>query len=115
SAEACIGLNDFVTASEYIQKVLDRPGNAKDGVKLYPNIDVATAGSQIEALDAYHIETAKEFVGEYNRWPELRRTKRLKDLCGRYNYDIKKIGVNRSEEHTSELQSRENLVCRLLL
>src|SRR5690606_41224386 len=25
------------------------------------------------------------------------------------------IGPNRSEEHTSELQSRENLVCRLLL
>src|SRR5690606_42037613 len=24
-------------------------------------------------------------------------------------------GMNRSEEHTSELQSRENLVCRLLL
>src|SRR5690606_39670421 len=24
-------------------------------------------------------------------------------------------GANRSEEHTSELQSRENLVCRLLL
>src|SRR5690606_42012810 len=24
-------------------------------------------------------------------------------------------GTNRSEEHTSELQSRENLVCRLLL
>src|SRR5690606_40229076 len=26
-----------------------------------------------------------------------------------------KIQVDRSEEHTSELQSRENLVCRLLL
>src|SRR5690606_39347692 len=25
------------------------------------------------------------------------------------------IPINRSEEHTSELQSRENLVCRLLL
>src|SRR5690606_39533888 len=25
------------------------------------------------------------------------------------------VGVDRSEEHTSELQSRENLVCRLLL
>src|SRR5690606_42155086 len=25
------------------------------------------------------------------------------------------LGVDRSEEHTSELQSRENLVCRLLL
>src|SRR5690606_42163976 len=27
----------------------------------------------------------------------------------------REIDVNRSEEHTSELQSRENLVCRLLL
>src|SRR5690606_41670410 len=26
-----------------------------------------------------------------------------------------RVGVPRSEEHTSELQSRENLVCRLLL
>src|SRR5690606_41533099 len=26
-----------------------------------------------------------------------------------------RIGLRRSEEHTSELQSRENLVCRLLL
>src|SRR5690606_40767014 len=25
------------------------------------------------------------------------------------------LGITRSEEHTSELQSRENLVCRLLL
>src|SRR5690606_41913435 len=29
--------------------------------------------------------------------------------------DIGDGGVERSEEHTSELQSRENLVCRLLL
>jgi hypothetical protein len=93
-AEACIGLNDLPTAAQYVQKVLDRPGNSKNGTKLVPNVDIATAGSQIAALDAYHIETAKEFVGEYNRWPELRRTKRLKDLTGRYNFDIRRIGVN---------------------
>src|SRR5690606_39963926 len=29
--------------------------------------------------------------------------------------DAIRIRVHRSEEHTSELQSRENLVCRLLL
>src|SRR5690606_18222221 len=29
--------------------------------------------------------------------------------------DLVVSGINRSEEHTSELQSRENLVCRLLL
>src|SRR5690606_40723025 len=28
---------------------------------------------------------------------------------------VSMLSVNRSEEHTSELQSRENLVCRLLL
>src|SRR5690606_40494531 len=29
--------------------------------------------------------------------------------------DLHVLGTPRSEEHTSELQSRENLVCRLLL
>src|SRR5690606_39753071 len=32
-----------------------------------------------------------------------------------FSAQIFKWGVVRSEEHTSELQSRENLVCRLLL
>src|SRR3712207_6955668 len=33
-----------------------------------------------------------------------------------YNADLlEKAGVKRSEEHTSELQSRQYLVCRLLL
>src|SRR5574344_3135972 len=37
--------------------------------------------------------------------------------CNRdYLYDNgKRVGVNRSEEHTSELQSPDHLVCRLLL
>src|SRR5690606_39922273 len=30
-------------------------------------------------------------------------------------YGVKTGNISRSEEHTSELQSRENLVCRLLL
>src|SRR5690606_41551269 len=32
-----------------------------------------------------------------------------------YYDDLIVVFINRSEEHTSELQSRENLVCRLLL
>src|SRR5436309_7473471 len=42
--------------------------------------------------------------------------------CGRFQYRllatshwIRSSNYSRSEEHTSELQSRENLVCRLLL
>lgn len=93
-AEACIGLNDFATASQYVQAVLDRPGNAKDGGRLLPNADIATAASQSAAIDAYLIESAKEFAGEYLRWPELRRLGKLKEFCGRYNYDIKRVGVD---------------------
>ncbi|QNL49264.1 RagB/SusD family nutrient uptake outer membrane protein [Olivibacter sp. SDN3] len=93
-AEACIALNDFATAANYVQQVLDRPGNTKDGERLYPNIDIATTGSQDAALNAYLIESAKEFAGEYLRWPELRRTGKLKEFCGLYNYDIRRIGVD---------------------
>jgi len=93
-AEACIGLNDFANAEVNVQKVLDRPGNAKDGNKLAPNLSIVAAGNQSDALNAYLIESAKEFAGEYLRWPELRRTGKLKEFCGKYNYDIKKVGVD---------------------
>src|SRR3712207_6984015 len=36
-------------------------------------------------------------------------------IVGPSSYPTEKIGRNRSEEHTSELQSRQYLVCRLLL
>src|SRR5690606_40527116 len=42
----------------------------------------------------------------------------LLDTCGktfRNMHNNSCVMFNRSEEHTSELQSRENLVCRLLL
>src|SRR5690606_41935280 len=35
--------------------------------------------------------------------------------AGAEEHDVALAGADRSEEHTSELQSRENLVCRLLL
>src|SRR5690606_41041221 len=46
--------------------------------------------------------------GQRERVPRMRTERRL-----RAAQDL--AGLQRSEEHTSELQSRENLVCRLLL
>src|SRR5690606_41311308 len=41
---------------------------------------------------------------------------RAQTACVRRNVEMAgRSGLRRSEEHTSELQSRENLVCRLLL
>src|SRR5690606_21221638 len=37
------------------------------------------------------------------------------DAPGLFKTGVRWLGLLRSEEHTSELQSRENLVCRLLL
>src|SRR3712207_6932834 len=39
----------------------------------------------------------------------------LRHLASLWGYDVLLREVDRSEEHTSELQSRQYLVCRLLL
>src|SRR2546427_2242372 len=54
-------------------------------------------------------------VGEENK-----AAKNAPDFCGnvvrtRSIASIQRFGALRSEEHTSELQSQSNLVCRLLL
>src|SRR5438105_15921373 len=41
--------------------------------------------------------------------------KRQHHQCGKHHGEILAFLVDRSEEHTSELQSRVDLVCRLLL
>src|SRR5690606_41376944 len=50
-------------------------------------------------------------------WDEFRNGSELAftALYKMYVADLYHYGERRSEEHTSELQSRENLVCRLLL
>src|SRR5207302_9211695 len=52
--------------------------------------------------------------------PRLGRPHQHRRLCPRHESSARRghrayAGDQRSEEHTSELQSRENLVCRLLL
>src|SRR5947209_582995 len=58
------------------------------------------AGEINSAIQANNIEKAKQSAAEY------------RDILGSENFFIE---LHRSEEHTSELQSRQYLVCRLLL
>src|SRR5690606_40614732 len=48
-----------------------------------------------------------------NRWVELRHQRHAVTDVRQRQFLL--VCAGRSEEHTSELQSRENLVCRLLL
>lgn len=83
-AEACIGQGNYAEAQTYINKVLARPGNAKDGSTL----SITLPTSKEAALEVYLKESGKELAGQYcGRWPELRRTGMLKTMFYGYNYD----------------------------
>src|SRR5690606_41132129 len=56
-----------------------------------------------------HLELRKE-IRKLERQKEF-----LKEEIEKDREVLEKMSDERSEEHTSELQSRENLVCRLLL
>ncbi|MDR3189505.1 MAG: RagB/SusD family nutrient uptake outer membrane protein [Prevotellaceae bacterium] len=85
-AEACIGKEEYQQAEEYIQRVLNRPGNAKYGSTLTVSLP---ATSRQAALEEYLKESGKELVGQYcGRWPELRRTKMLEYMFVKYSYDV---------------------------
>src|SRR5256886_6615566 len=61
--------------------------------------------SRFQGLDkAVAARRADALIEEFQLGPEVDR--KVQDLSG---------GFRRSEEHTSELQSQSNLVCRLLL
>src|SRR5690606_41185150 len=75
-----------------------------DGHKITDLIEVFNIASNIAGPTLVHVVTKKGKGYEHaERHPEL--------YHGISSFNIK----TRSEEHTSELQSRENLVCRLLL
>src|SRR5690606_39819216 len=74
-------------------------------------------GDIIKEIDNIKISKFSDLTGHIS----AKRVNDLVDLKISRNGDIKSLSVKltknetRSEEHTSELQSRENLVCRLLL
>src|SRR5688572_31623124 len=70
-----------------------------------------------DALPIFHGQSALAHLqrGDYRRCLHAAR-KGLKAVCkARPNSFSTLTGTARSEEHTSELQSQSNLVCRLLL
>src|SRR5258708_10227209 len=64
----------------------------------------------------FRSETTKKYVGTANIRPDSFRPRRLPSMrIARNARHISTRYLSRSEEHTSELQSPDHLVCRLLL
>src|SRR5690606_41186263 len=94
-------------------------------VSLHAKVRVRIDGQLIETTPGriFFNDVLPKELGFYNEVIDRKTLGRLVDtLYRRFGTtrtaevldEIKRIGF-RSEEHTSELQSRENLVCRLLL
>src|SRR5690606_40913335 len=62
---------------------------------------------------AFHAARRVRYAGQSAMRPRCRRDRHQRHVPERTL--LRTWGSFRSEEHTSELQSRENLVCRLLL
>src|SRR5690606_42106623 len=77
---------------------------SRDVAKLFPvTVFMELMGMDLSRLQDFR-RLAESFFGAQNDAAEMERLSNL--ILGE---------MKRSEEHTSELQSRENLVCRLLL
>src|SRR5690606_40124664 len=75
------------------------------------------AGLQVRSLSGPHWRACRilRICGSLFSWLPLRKLAPKASAVARNTAGSMSSEVVRSEEHTSELQSRENLVCRLLL
>src|SRR5690606_40796799 len=95
------------------------PSNAGCGEEVdRVQIDSYTINGRTRTFKAYF--TKEQAVGNLTEWAIHRRSDdTIAFMYGSWSEAVVKDDTKgllvRSEEHTSELQSRENLVCRLLL
>src|SRR5690606_41710285 len=80
----------------------------------YTTLFRSRIGELVETSQPWQLEARVKVGGGAYRWCTLRGRSQL-DARGRLERAAGVLSDARSEEHTSELQSRENLVCRLLL
>src|SRR5690625_7001302 len=90
-----------------LQKNLEQDSKLALEAKKYPE-----ALEKLNELLRYKVQKHEIFIGKLICLMELGRNNEALDLCEDL---LRRKDADRSEEHTSELQSRGQLVCRLLL
>src|SRR5258707_6483558 len=111
--------NDFFSGllasiSERGRTLLRRAGSSdtkQDASDLLELCEALLSG----AGEASGTAIAREVLDRYHDLDEAGRISFFETLARGYGPDQEKLQQARSEEHTSELQSRQYLVCRLLL
>src|SRR5690606_40553849 len=91
---------------------------AREGCHLaLSDISEQSLEGTVERLAGYPVRISTHLVDVSDRDAVYRYADDTVSEHGKVNIIMNNagVGLGRSEEHTSELQSRENLVCRLLL
>src|SRR5690606_42162298 len=102
------GLDHLPRASSLLRFLL-RPL----GPPLFPYATLFRSCCQISLMDDAHDRAMSADARRRKRWVSARERPGIADAVDVCTHTF--VHQYRSEEHTSELQSRENLVCRLLL
>src|SRR5690606_39973593 len=105
-----------VGVADGVVVLVDTP-RAEDAVL---EVDLAGGGDQPHGVDltVHRLQSLREHMGCGVRVGDVQRGDAAVGLVVQLEepLDFRRLAsLGRSEEHTSELQSRENLVCRLLL
>src|SRR5690606_41854952 len=96
----------FVSTSMFLLLMIPRPPRSP----LFPYTTLFRSGSQtFGTISNHHQFSGNLFLNTVKNSDHIQDTLYLSEIANMGN------DAFRSEEHTSELQSRENLVCRLLL
>src|SRR5690606_40636905 len=89
------------------------PDSFYDGGKTFSEKEILKQAEKMLSEGATFLD-----VGGYSTRPgaeDISDTEEIRRVVEAIESILKRFPGTRSEEHTSELQSRENLVCRLLL
>src|SRR5690554_7456905 len=98
-----------------VNKVILLGNVGKDPEIKYFDNDVAVANFTLATSDrAFKTRDGQE-VPERTEWHNIVAWRGLAKIAESYIKKGSQLYIERSEEHTSELQSRPHLVCRLLL
>src|SRR3989475_604972 len=103
----------------------DKANRMRRMIKEYPEVItvVSQHGRPDDGSDASGFNNVELFapLQPFDKWrPGMTKERLVRELQGRFEAKFPGVSFNfsqyiRSEEHTSELQSQSNLVCRLLL
>src|SRR5688500_19662625 len=94
----------------------DAPSSVDVGEPVDPDAEALSRSGEDEQVDRQTgLEVRRDQRVPARELPRVTGARGELLACGREDPDLRLAGGGRSEEHTSELQSPCNLVCRLLL